>query len=41
VFGRQVRQLARLVDDLLDIGRITSGKVQLRFAPIDFGQFVE
>ena len=41
VFGRQVRQLARLVDDLLDIGRITSGKVQLRFAPIDFGELVE
>jgi CheY-like chemotaxis protein len=41
VFGRQVRQLAHLVDDLLDIGRITSGKVQLRLAPVNLGQLVQ
>lgn len=30
VIGRQVRQLTRLADDLLDIGRITSGKLKLK-----------
>jgi PAS domain S-box-containing protein len=30
VIERQVRQLSRLVDDLLDISRISRGKVQLR-----------
>src|SRR5262245_51906635 len=28
--GRQVRQLVRLVDDLLDVSRITGGKIALR-----------
>jgi CheY-like chemotaxis protein len=31
---RQVEHLTRLVDDLLDVSRITRGKVQLRKAPI-------
>jgi PAS domain S-box-containing protein len=30
MLGRQVHQLGRLVDDLLDVSRITRGKVQLR-----------
>ncbi|HVC92557.1 MAG TPA: ATP-binding protein [Pirellulales bacterium] len=30
VLERQVRQLVRLVDDLLDMSRITSGKIELR-----------
>ena len=30
VLDRQVRQLARLVDDLLEVSRITSGKIELR-----------
>jgi len=30
VIGRQIGQLSRLVDDLLDVGRITNGKIQLR-----------
>jgi signal transduction histidine kinase len=29
---RQVSQIVRLVDDLLDVARITQGKIQLRFA---------
>jgi two-component system, sensor histidine kinase len=37
---RQVRQLARLVDDLLDISRITSGKIELRTNAIDLGEIV-
>jgi signal transduction histidine kinase/CheY-like chemotaxis protein len=35
VLRRQTRQLARLVDDLLDVARVTSGKVTLRPAPVD------
>lgn len=31
---RQVGQLTRLVDDLLDVGRITSGKVELEDRPV-------
>ena len=34
VVDRQVRHLTRLVDDLLDVARITSGKVVLRKAPV-------
>jgi PAS domain S-box-containing protein len=30
VIDRQVRQMARLVDDLLDVSRITQGRVELR-----------
>lgn len=39
--GRQTRHLARLVDDLLDVARITSGKIQLRKEAIDFGKLLE
>lgn len=35
VAERQVHHLARLVDDLLDVSRINSGKIQLRTKPID------
>jgi CheY-like chemotaxis protein/two-component sensor histidine kinase len=35
VIARQVEQLVRLVDDLLDISRITGGKIQLRREPVD------
>jgi signal transduction histidine kinase len=35
VIDRQVRQMVRLVDDLLDVSRITRGKVQLKTEPID------
>src|SRR5581483_8611238 len=37
VIERQVRQLARLIDDLLDVSRITRGKIQLRREPVDVG----
>jgi len=32
---RQTAQLTRLVDDLLDIGRITQGRVKLQLKPVD------
>jgi CheY-like chemotaxis protein/signal transduction histidine kinase len=41
VLKRQVKQLTRLVDDLLDISRITQGKIQLQLAPVDVSQVIE
>src|SRR5689334_18478457 len=35
VIERQADQLKRLVDDLLDVSRITQGKIQLRLEPVD------
>lgn len=35
VLGRQVDQLNRLIDDLLDIARISRGKITLRKEPVD------
>ena len=35
MIDRQVEQLVRLVDDLLDISRITGGKIQLQMEPVD------
>ena len=37
---RQVKHIVRLVDDLMDISRITLGKIDLRRAPIDLAQVV-
>ena len=34
VVGRQIAQLRRLVDDLLDVARISYGRFQLAFAPV-------
>ena len=35
IIGRQTARLTRLVDDLLDVARVTSGKVALRLEPVD------
>jgi len=35
VIARQLEHLVRLVDDLLDVSRISGGKIQLRMEPID------
>jgi signal transduction histidine kinase len=35
VIERQLAQLTRLVDDLLDVSRITTGKIKLALEPID------
>jgi len=37
---RQVDQMVRLVDDLLDVARITQGKIALRKEPVDFARIV-
>ena len=37
---RQVDQIVRLVDDLLDVSRITQGKIVLRLEPVDIAQVV-
>jgi PAS domain S-box-containing protein len=38
VIGRQVAQLGRLVDDLLDVGRVTTGKIVLHPVPVDLAE---
>ena len=40
VIDRQVQQLVRLVDDLLDVSRITANKIQLRRKPHDLGRLM-
>jgi CheY-like chemotaxis protein len=37
---RQAAQLTRLVDDLLDVGRITQGRITLKRAPVDLASVV-
>jgi signal transduction histidine kinase/ActR/RegA family two-component response regulator len=41
IMERQVQHLTRLVDDLLDISRISSGKIELRNAAIDVRDVIE
>ena len=40
VIRRQVQHLGRLIDDLLDISRITRGKVELRQESLDAGAII-
>ncbi|MDB6043221.1 MAG: hypothetical protein JWM63_1772 [Gammaproteobacteria bacterium] len=40
IIARQVHHLARLVDDLLDVGRVVTGKIALDRRPIDFADLV-
>jgi signal transduction histidine kinase/CheY-like chemotaxis protein len=35
LIGRQVRGLARLIDDLIDVSRLTRGKIELRLELVD------
>ena len=41
VIARQLKQLVRLVDDLLDVSRITRGKIELKIDVVDVQQVVE
>jgi signal transduction histidine kinase len=40
MIDRQLRQMTRLVDDLLDVSRITRGKIQLQLEPVDVSRVV-
>ena len=40
IMDRQVGQLVRLVDDLLDVSRITADKIRLRREPLDLARVV-
>jgi PAS domain S-box-containing protein len=40
VIERQVKHLCRLIDDLLDVSRITRGKIELRHEPLDVGTII-
>jgi signal transduction histidine kinase/DNA-binding response OmpR family regulator len=40
IIGRQLRQLVRLVDDLLDVSRITRGKIELKMESIDVARVI-
>jgi signal transduction histidine kinase/DNA-binding response OmpR family regulator len=41
VIGRQTKHLARLVDDLLDVARVTTGRIVVERQPIAFAELVE
>ena len=40
IIQRQVAHMVRLLDDLLDVSRITRGKIDLRLGPTDFGALI-
>ena len=40
LIARQLKQLVRLVDDLLDVSRITRGKIELKIETVDVAQVV-
>jgi PAS domain S-box-containing protein len=40
IIDRQVQHMSRLVDDLLDVSRITTGKIELKLAPINLASAV-
>src|SRR3712207_8625803 len=40
MIGRQVQAMTRLVDDLLEVSRITTGKVRLRLEPVELAAVV-
>ena len=39
--ARQIKQLVRLVEDLLEVSRISGGKLQLRTAPLDLREVIQ
>ena len=41
IVERQLKHLARLIDDLLDISRITQGKIELRKEPVELGSVIQ
>lgn len=41
LIARQIENMSRMIDDLLDVSRITEGKIELRKQPVDLGQLME
>jgi len=41
IIGRQVHHMTALIDDLLDVSRVTRGLVELERTPLDIGQIVD
>jgi CheY-like chemotaxis protein len=41
IIDRQVNHMVRLVDDLLEVSRISSGKIELRTEPVDISKVLE
>jgi two-component system, sensor histidine kinase len=41
IVERQTRNLCRLVDDLLEVSRVTSGKIALHSAPVDLAELAD
>jgi PAS domain S-box-containing protein len=41
IMARQVEHMVRLIDDLLDVARITTGKMQLQRQPVDLREVVQ
>jgi PAS domain S-box-containing protein len=41
IMGRQLKHLVRLVDDLLDVARVTRGRIELRRQAVDLGENVK
>ncbi|MET0387871.1 MAG: response regulator [Polyangiales bacterium] len=40
VVGRQIVHLGRLIDDLLDVSRVTQGKIELKWEVLDVGELL-
>lgn len=40
IIERQLRQMTRLIDDLLDVGRITSGRIHLEAKPVRLREII-
>lgn len=40
IMGRQLEHMVRLVDDLLDVSRINTGKVELRLEPVKLSEMI-
>jgi len=41
IIARQLKQITRLVDDLLDVGRITSGKIHIESKPVKLADVID
>lgn len=41
IIERQVRHMARMVDDLIDVARVSSGRMTLRLAPVEIREVVQ